>query len=210
MIKKAVFFNSILLLVYFYFVYLLVLITIQYIPVNYEIAFLRIKQDEIQFLHYKIAFFVHVYSSIFLVLIGWTQFSNWFREKWMKSHRVVGKIYFFIILFLSGPSGLVMGYYANGGVLSKISFVILSFLWIFFTYRSFISIKKGNYLLHKRDAIRGFAITLSAISLRLFKYIIVFLFHPPPMDVYRIVAWMGWVFNLIIAELIIYKYFQRK
>jgi hypothetical protein len=53
--------------------------------------------------------------------------------------------------------------------------------------------------------IRSYALTLSAISLRLFKYIIVFIWHPLPMDTYRIVAWLGWVVNLIIAEIIIHK-----
>lgn len=198
------------LVFYFYFVYLLFLITIQYIPLDFDVAFLRIKQDEIQFLHYKIAFFIHVYTSIFLVLLGWTQFSNSIRKKWFKTHKLIGKIYVFIILLLSGPSGLIMSYYANGGTIAKIAFILLSLFWLFFTYKSFIYIKKGDVLNHQKFAIRSFALTLSAISLRLFKYIIVFLFHPPPMDVYRIVAWLGWSFNLIIAELIIYKYFQRK
>lgn len=199
-----------ILAIYFYFVYLLFLITIQYIPLNFDVAFLRIKQDEIQLLHYKIAFFIHVYTSIFLVLIGWIQFSKSIKKKYSKLHRLLGKIYVFIILVLSGPSGLIMSYYANGGIISRIAFIFLSLLWMFFTYKSFIYIKKGDVLNHQKFAIRSFALTLSAISLRLFKYIIVFLFHPPPMDTYRIVAWLGWGFNLVIAELIIYKYFQRK
>ena len=48
--------------------------------------------------------------------------------------------------------------------------------------------------------IRSYALTLSAISLRLFKWIIVFIWAPPPMDTYRIVAWLGWVFNLVLVE----------
>ncbi len=58
--------------------------------------------------------------------------------------------------------------------------------------------------------IRSFALTLSAITLRAWKYIIVYLFHPPPMDTYRMVAWLSWVVNLLIAEIIIIKYLQNE
>lgn len=59
-----------------YFIYLLALITLQYIPINYKIAFLNLKQDEIKLTYYKLAFFSHVYSSIFIIILGLTQFSK--------------------------------------------------------------------------------------------------------------------------------------
>lgn len=55
---------------YFYFSFLLLLITLQYIPYNTDVAFLRIKQDEIALDYYKVAFFTHVYTSIFLMILG--------------------------------------------------------------------------------------------------------------------------------------------
>ncbi len=197
-------------LAYAYFSYLLFLITIQYIPLNYDVAFLRIKQDEIQLFHYKIAFFTHVYTSIFLVAIGWMQFSNSIRKKFATLHRQIGKFYILIILLFSGPSGLIMSYYANGGIISKTAFIILSILWMLFTYLSFYYANKIDFKNHQKFAIRSFALTLSAISLRLFKYIIVFLFQPLPMDTYRIVSWLGWTFNLLLAEIIIIYIFNTK
>jgi hypothetical protein len=58
--------------------------------------------------------------------------------------------------------------------------------------------------------LRSFALTLSAITLRIWKVVLVALFQPKPMDVYRWVAWLGWVVNLILIEFIIYKYYQKK
>lgn len=197
-------------LAYAYFSYLLFLITIQYIPLNFDVAFLRIKQDEIQLFHYKIAFFTHVYTSIFLVAFGWIQFSSFIRKKYQKLHRNFGKLYILIILLFSGPSGLIMSYYANGGIISQTAFVILSVLWILFTYLSFHYAKKLDFKKHQQFAIRSFALTLSAISLRLFKFIIVFLFQPFPMDTYRIVSWLGWTFNLLLAEILIIYLFKKK
>jgi uncharacterized membrane protein YozB (DUF420 family) len=195
---------------YFYFSFLLLLITLQYIPYNTDVAFLRIKQDEIALDYYKIAFFTHVYTSIFLMLLGFFQFSQTIKRKYINIHRWSGRVYAMIILLFSGPSGLVMSYHANGGIFSQISFVILSVLWISFTLLSVYFILKKDVKNHQKFAIRSFALTLSAISLRLFKYIIVFLFQPLPMDVYRIVAWLGWTFNLLIAEIIIIYFISNK
>lgn len=196
-------------IVYLYFCYLLFLITIQYIPYNTDVAFLRIKQDAISNKHYVAAFFTHVYSSIFLMFFGALQFSDFLRRKYVKLHRSSGKIYFYILLFISAPSGLIMAFYANGGFLAQISFIVLSILWMLFTFFSFFFIIKGNVKKHQKFAIRSFALTLSAISLRLFKYLMVIFFEPFPMDAYRIAAWSGWIFNLIIAEIIIFIKFRE-
>lgn len=194
---------------YIYFSYLLLLITLQYIPYHTDVAFLRIKQEVIVFNHYKIAFFTHVYTSIFLMVFGVIQFSNYIQKKHIKLHRILGKFYVGILLLLSGPSGLVMAYYANGGLLAQVSFLLLSIFWMLFTFLSLYFILKKQVIKHQKFAIRSFALTLSAISLRLFKYLLVFFFEPLPMDAYRIAAWSSWTFNLLVAELIIYYKFSR-
>ena len=199
----------ILWLAYVYFSYLLLLITLQYIPYHTDVAFLRIKQEVIILNHYKFAFFTHVYTSIFLMLLGALQFSNYIQKKYIKLHRISGRLYVGILLLLSGPSGLVMSYYANGGLLAQVSFLLLSTFWILFTFLSFYFILKKQIIKHQKFAIRSFALTLSAISLRLFKYLFVFFFEPLPMDAYRIAAWSGWTFNLLVAEIIIYYKFSR-
>lgn len=194
---------------YIYFSYLLLLITLQYIPYDTDVAFLRIKQEVIVLNHYKIAFSTHVYTSIFLMIFGAFQFSNYIQRKYIKLHRISGRIYVGILLLLSGPSGLVMSYYANGGLLAQVSFLLLSTFWMLFTFLSLYFILKKQVIKHQKFAIRGFALTLSAISLRLFKYLLVFFFEPLPMDAYRIAAWSGWTFNLLVAEIIIYYKFSR-
>lgn len=196
-------------LAYVYFSYLLLLITFQYIPYHTDVAFLRIKQEVIVFDHYKIAFFTHVYTSIFLMIFGAIQFSNYIQKKYVKLHQISGRFYVGILLLLSGPSGLIMSYYANGGLVAQISFLLLSGFWMLFTFLSFYFVLKRQLIKHQKFAIRSFALTLSAISLRLFKYLLVLFFEPYPMDAYRIAAWSGWMFNLLLAEIIIYYKFLR-
>jgi len=109
------------------------------------------------------------------------------------------------VLLITGPAGLLMGFYANGGISSRIAFASLALLWIFFTAMALIKARQKNFKAHSRYMIRSYALTLSAITLRAWKYAITNSFELPPMDVYRSVAWLGWVVNLGAAEYIIYR-----
>lgn len=193
-----------------YFSYLLLLITLQYIPAKINVAFLNTKTDVVHFLFYKIAFFTHVYTSLFCILAGFFLFSSFIRNKYMPLHKTVGKIYIITVLFFSGISGFIMSLYANGGWRAQLSFIILSVLWWVFTYKAYHYAKVKKIQLHRAYMIRSYALTLSAISLRLFKYIIVYLWALPPLDTYRIVAWLSWIINIIVAEIIILKWVHTK
>ena len=194
---------------YGFFCFLMLEITLQYIPLNLDTAFLPIKQDEIQHWHYQVAFFTHVYSAIFCLLAGFTQFSGQLRQKSPKIHQYLGWLYIISILLFAASSGLIMGVYANGGFWSQIAFVLLSILWWWTNFVAYRTLNEKDYQKHQQFMIRSFALTLSAITLRFWKYIIVFLWHPRPMDVYRVVAWLGWVLNLLLAEIIIHKYLKK-
>lgn len=188
-----------------FFIYLLILISLQYFPIRYDVAFLVTKESDIQNLYYKLAFFTHVYTSWAVILLGFFQFSRYLRTHFHNVHQSLGKAYILILLILSAPSGLVMSLFANGGWISRISFIILSIFWIYFTYLAYDSARKKNWKKHREYMIRSYALTLSAVSLRLFKYIIANTLELPPMDIYRIVSWLGWVLNLIMAEIYIYE-----
>lgn len=194
---------------YLFFFILMAGIIGQYIPFGTDIAFLRIKQQYVDIPYYIPAFAIHTFTSMLCLLAGFTQFSKRIRSKFPSIHRTLGKVYIISVLALIAPSGFLIGLHANGGLLSQIAFCLLAVLWFYFTWMSYRRIKKGDYIGHRNFMIRSFALALSAITLRAWKYIIVFLFHPRPMDVYMIIAWLGWVLNLLIAELLILKLHKK-
>ncbi len=49
--------------------------------------------------------------------------------------------------------------------------------------------------------------SLRRLTLRAWKYAITNTVEAPPMDVYRMVAWWGWVPNIIVAEVLIRRYY---
>lgn len=189
-----------------FFTYLMLLITLQYLPIDLKVAFLKTKHEEIRLPFYQIAFFSHVYTSMLALSAGFIQFSNTLRKKYKSLHRTAGKVYVAIVLFISGPTGLIMGYYANGGMIAQVAFCLLAILWIYFTYKAYTSIREHNVIAHWQWMYRSYALTLSAITLRLWKWAIVLLFELRPMDTYRIVAWLGWAINLAVAEWLIYRF----
>jgi uncharacterized membrane protein len=197
-----------------FFCWLMARITVEYIPYQTDVGFLRIKQDYIDINHWRIAFFIHVYASMWVLLAGFTQFSKALLKKNPRLHRTMGYIYVVNILTITGPAGLVMGFYANGGFLSRVAFVALALLWIYFTAMAVVKARQKDFKSHKNYMIRSYALTLSALTLRVWKYAITNAYHIdaslvfPPMDVYRIVAWLGWVGNLLVAEAIIRR--QKK
>lgn len=205
--------NGLLLALLAFFVFLMLRITLPYIPYNTDVGFLRIKQDYIDIDVWRTAFFIHVYMSTWVLLAGFTQFSTKLRNNYPAFHRGLGYIYAIDVLFITGPAGLIMGFYANGGITSKVSFVTLAVGWITFTALAVKKAKDGDYDAHRDFMIRSYALTLSAVTLRAWKWSINnSVSGLPPMDVYRAVAWLGWVPNILVAEFIIRRrlYLQRR
>jgi uncharacterized membrane protein YozB (DUF420 family) len=188
------------------FFLLMLNITLKYVSFDSGVAFLQIKQTEVHTIPlYLFIFYVHVCSAIFTLLAGFTQFNASILKSKPRIHRAIGKLYVIVVLFLAAPSGFFIGLFANGGLYSKIAFVTLSILWFYFTLKAFLAIKKRQVIIHKAFMLRSFALAFSAITLRLWKVILVYLFHPAPMDVYQIIAWLGWIPNLLLIEYFILK-----
>lgn len=188
-----------------YFFWLMLKLTFEYIPAKSDVSFLMIKQTEVSTqTEYLTLFYIHVYSSIIVLLTGFLAITR-FQFGIKAFHRHVGKIYIFLILFLAAPTGIYMAFFANGGWSSKISFVILGILWWWSTFKAFQLIKNKNFTGHRNWMWRSFAFAFSAVTLRLWKWVIVYFLHPNPMDVYQIVAWLGWIPNILFVELLIKK-----
>ncbi|WP_294250623.1 DUF2306 domain-containing protein [uncultured Chryseobacterium sp.] len=188
-----------------YFFWLMLKITLEYIPLRADAGFLMIKQTEVtQRPEYLCFFYTHVYTSILVLLSGFLAILR--KDFGIKNfHRTTGKLYVFLILFLAAPSGIYMGIFANGGLFSKISFVLLGGLWWFSTYKAYQLARQEKFEAHKAWMWRSFAFTVSALTLRMWKVSLVYLLHPDPMDLYRIIAWLSWIPNIVLVEYLIAK-----
>lgn len=201
--------NALWLIILGWFFLLMLNITLKYIPFKTDVAFLQIKQTEVSKTpNYLFFFYLHVYTSLFTLFAGFTQFSSSILKKNTNIHRWIGKVYVIVVLFFAAPSGFFIGLYANGGFTSILAFTTLAVLWFACTLKAFTAIKKGDVRTHKKFMYRSYALAFSAVTLRLWKVILVFLFQPSPMDVYQIIAWLGWIPNVLFVEYLIFKKFK--
>jgi hypothetical protein len=188
----------------------MLLLSLPYTSFDRHVDFLMTKQLVYHLQLWRVSFYTHVFVSILVLLTGLLQFSWYLLKKYPGVHRTSGKIYVLIVLLFSGPSGLLMGFYANGGLPARISFVILATLWIAVTWMGWRYALQNNWQKHAAMLIRSYALTLSAITLRFYAFLIG-IFHIPlhPVNRYILISWLSWTLNLLIAEAIIKWGFRK-
>lgn len=193
-----------------FFSFLMLRIILPYHTLETDIGFLQLKQAYIHIDVWRIAFFTHVFTSMLVLFAGFSQFSKLLLKRNPLLHRRLGYLYVINIMFVTGPSGLIMSFYANGGMGSIIGFILLSVLWIGSTGIALYKAVKKDFVAHRAFMIRSYALTLSALTLRAWKVLFAEFTDIGPMDRYRIIAWLGWGLNLIIAEIIIYNQMKKR
>ncbi|MBC8110446.1 MAG: DUF2306 domain-containing protein [Verrucomicrobia bacterium] len=211
--KKIRFSTIISSLVVLFYTYLMLQIVLPYLSGRTDIDFLLTKQRIVHHWHYIAAFYLHIFSSIFVLAAGATQFSRTLMLDYPVWHRNIGKMYVFVVLFVSSPGALWMSFYANGGIISQIGFTVLTGLWFTFTLLAWQTVLKKDFVSHGNMMIRSYALTFSAITLRTYQFGLSFLREDNPLspaETYIILSYLSWIPNLVIAEICIRNGFSRK
>ena len=168
-----------------------------------DVGFLAVKQEVIHLFHWRVAFYIHIWSSVALLFLGIVQFSQAIRRRFPKVHVLLGRAYVVIILGIAGPTGLVLAVHALGGPWSQAGFLASAILWLVFTYLAYRHAIRREIRQHSEHMLRSYALTLSAITVRLLGYLAVAFPVVGQIDSYRITSWVGWIINLACAELLI-------
>ena len=148
-----------------------------------------------------IAFFAHViFAPVALALVPF-QLWQGLRNRRPIVHRVLGRLYGLAIL-ISGASGLWLAANTMAGPVAAFGFGLLAVLWLGITGRGISLAIRGDRVAHRRWMIRSIALTLAAVTLRI--QIPMGMMLDIPFDTaYPAIAWLCWVPNLIVAEMIL-------
>jgi uncharacterized membrane protein YozB (DUF420 family) len=174
---------------------------LSYLNLDSEYGFLRLKKDAIATGWYLPAYYSHVLVAAIILLIGFFQVNPTFGLRWRKTHRLLGKIYVGGILFFSAPGGLVMSIFINRGPVVQASFVLQCSLWFIFTWLAYVCIHQRDIQAHRKWMLRSFALTLAAITLRVYVFLGSWSFDLSHPTAYATIAWLSWVPNLLVCEL---------
>lgn len=151
------------------------------------------------------AFYLHILLGGAALLLGWPQFIPAWRNKHLPRHRKLGKLYLISILFFSAPSGFYLSFYTFGGTANKVGFGLLAIFWFISTTQAYLSIRKKDIQGHREWMIRSYALSLAAVTLRIYmpfmQAVLLWSFDFS----YSLIAWICWIPNLIVAEWIIFR-----
>ncbi len=198
----------------FFFTYRMLVITLPYTSWELNVDFLFTKQKILfrnelwQRYLYMSVFYAHIFSAPLVLLAGASQFSRTLMIEKANWHRNIGKMYIGVILLLSAPAGLVMSFYANGNAVSKFSFSFLSILWWGLTYLAYRKAQQKQWIPHANFMIRSYALTFSAITLRLYMFLIAklgFFSTWTATEIYVMLSFMSWIPNLLVEEILIFN-----
>jgi uncharacterized membrane protein len=150
---------------------------------------------------WKFFFYLHVGGGLIALAIGWLQFWKRLRQRNIKLHRNLGKLYILVIL-LGAISAGYSAIFATGGFGNQLGFFLLAVVWFFTTLQAYLAIRKGNVVAHKHWMTYSYAATFAAVTLRIFLPLWMGMgisFE----EAYNAIAWFCWIPNLAIAQWII-------
>jgi uncharacterized membrane protein len=177
--------------------------TFTYFNFDPNYSFLKLKQEAIATGWYLPAYYSHVLISGIILVAGFFQLFPKSSSKYKRIHRAMGYLYVMGIIFFAAPGGIVMSLFIGRGPWVLASFITLSILWFFFTSRAFSEIRKRNIAAHKQWMWRSYALTFSAVTLRLYIFITSYSIDLNNPEAYATLAWLSWVPNLVVVEFLI-------
>ena len=141
---------------------------------------------------------LHVAGAATALLIAPFQVLPGLRARRPGLHRVMGRIYVAGCL-AGGMGGLVLAFGSTAGPIATAGFGLLALAWLATTVQAWRMALARRVAEHRAWMIRSMALTLAAVTLRL--YLPFAALGPIPFfDAYRAIAFLCWVPNLLLAE----------
>jgi uncharacterized membrane protein len=172
-----------------------------YFLIDRKFGLLGSKSDELLAnIVWNTGFYTHIIFGGLALLIGWMQFSPRLRINIITLHRQIGKIYL-IAVFFSSIASIYIGFYATGGLISCLGFICLGIIWFYTTLKAYVYIKNKRVEQHRKLMIYSYAACFADVTLRIWLPFLQTIFGDFD-TAYRIVAWLCWIPNLIVASII--------
>ena len=146
----------------------------------------------------------HITGGLLALLIGPLQFLSFLRNRYVTTHRLLGKIYLLSILLGSSCALyviLVKDYPSDWNW--AMSLLGLLTAWLITTSMAYRCIRKKRFQLHKEWMIRSYIVTFAFVSFRFLGELPSLLGMNDEVARGATFIWMSWSFPLLIAEVII-------
>lgn len=154
---------------------------------------------------YKWPLIGHISGGLLALIIGPFQFSKAFRNKFMTTHRWLGRIYLIAILV-----GTISSTYLAWTSAYRVNFSwafglqCLAFAWIASALMAYVSVMRRRIMQHKEWMIRSYVVTFAFVTFRwLNELTIVKNLMPEFVERGPTVIWFCWTIPLLITEIVL-------
>ena len=141
----------------------------------------------------------HFGVGALVLAIGPFQFVPQLRSNWPVFHRWLGRVYVAGCL-VSGIAGFILAQNTIAGPVARTGFTLLAVFWIVSTSMAFLKARARQFDAHKQWMIRSYALTLAAVTLRIYLPVSMAGFGMDFLVVYPVISFACWVPNAIVAE----------
>ena len=143
----------------------------------------------------------HAFFGSIALAAGAFQFHRGILTRHRARHRLLGKVYL-VASLTSGAAGLFMSPFSDGGVVTHFGFGLLAVATLTTTSLAYAAIRARQIGRHRGWMIRSYSLIFGAVMLRIELPILTVLFGDFT-PAYRVVSWLAWVPNLLVAEAMI-------
>lgn len=149
---------------------------------------------------WRTSFYLHISTSMLCLICGPLLVSNILLKKSKRLHRILGWVYVGTLFCWAAPSGFVLAINAMGGLAGKLGFLTIWALWVLTTARGVQTIRNKEIHGHIVWMTRSYALTLSALSFRVFHFVL------PTFEIaddasYIAAVWLSLLTSVIHGEL---------
>ena len=131
----------------------------------------------------------HAIAGVLAVVLGPLQFSTRFRQRHLKLHRIMGRVYVGCIA-LAAPVAFYLGFRGFGqGV--PFANAVLSTVWFLCTLAAFLTARNRQLVAHRQWMIRSYVFTLNFIFTRV----------PNPIPAYFNMSQSSFALNLLFVSI---------
>lgn len=177
-------------------------IALKYIQPTFEEAFLLQKRHLMENSVFKAGLAAHGISACLALLCCSFLALIRIENKKPALHRFIGKVALVLIFLVVVPGGLVLSYYASGGVIGKLLFFLLSVYTAYLAYDGLKKIREKKIVLHQLIMTELMTILCSAIILRLLLLLFYFIDLWSWQLNYCLAAALSWLPTMFIFALL--------
>jgi len=183
---------------------LLIYNTLPYFSFSKNFSFIQERHFLFESNFYNACFYIHIAAGALCIGTALIQFSRYILKKSKAIHRVSGKIYVFVVLFLGAPTGLYISFFAKGSFWERSLFMFMASWWFITTLYGLNTIHKRNVIAHKIWMIRSYSMAMTAVTFRVY-HIIFYMLDWGHLENYELSLWISVFGNMLFAEWVIYR-----